>query len=499
MLKKYSFLIILLLVGAYLSLTPSLHFSYIPGSELYNEKRQLQIVLLLFLSIFLLISKKYTSEALALFSSIPYYIRLLLVLFAGIGIVASLFSEFPVWAFLEVGHLFLLFAGMVLVGGIVSVNKNTIGIIKFIVLLTVSLYLLRVGISYGLHLAGDYPLWPGDRFTVGMFGFSNLRFFNQIQTFTLPLLTVFVWMEGMKENQIQKWGLFMLTSLWWMLVFASSAMGAFVSVIVSFLVLLFFFDLKRIKTIIKVQVFSLIAASACYFLFFNLIPARGDGGQIIASSGTKRLDVWSDLIVKNLENPLFGYGPMHYSIVNDMISFPAHPHNWFLQFSYEWGIAGGLILGFVIFIGLYKAITKSSENFKKNEKESLDLTFLEFGLVWALFAAVTHGLISGIFVMPMSQIWLMLTGGVLLGIMLKPDNDVVSRKNRVILRLFILGSFIGLGYWFFAYDLEEQKVKFRESQYTSNKISPRYWHQGKIGFEEELEEKDLDKPDMFNK
>ncbi|MED5620676.1 O-antigen ligase family protein [Ideonella sp. BN130291] len=116
------------------------------------------------------------------------------------------------------------------------------------------------------------------------------------------------------------------------------------------------------------------------------------------TSDHSRNFLWK-LAVEDMErSPWFGIGPAHYAHYPNPKA--AHPHNIYLQIGAEWGLPVlGLLLGLAVaaLIRMAKAVRSCDEPGE---------AIIGVGLFTALVAVAVDGVVSGNFVMPVSQVWI---------------------------------------------------------------------------------------------
>jgi len=478
--KKYVYLGFIP-IGMYLVLLPALQYEANAIVGLYNTKRWGQLILFLFLAVVLLFSKPLKNESSQLLAQIPFYARILLPIVLLIGIISSFQSVHLEWALLEISNLCLIFVLTFLVA---AVCQRDIGFsaqaIKLIVLLAVGMYLLKFWTGYGLHIFGDYPLWGSDRTKMGLTGFASKRHFNHIQTWTLPILISFIWMERKKAYRI---ALLLLTSCWGMLVIASAARGTFAAIFISLFVIAF--QLKKERHEFFKIVFQVIILSTFFYVVFFILLVDIDSESLVERFSEKgvggRKEEWLSLLPGILANPLLGYGPMHYSAVY-LDNGWGHPHNWLLQFIYEWGIPIGVMM---LGIFLHGILSFSKTVFEK-VSDYRDIYFWKFkvAIFWSILASFLHAFISGILVTPVSQVWFILIVGMGIALHFKHANtESINKFNKSIVIVLIFVAYSGFGFWTYNHGLNSNNYKESYIEYyDSTYFHPRFWQQGKIGF-----------------
>lgn len=121
------------------------------------------------------------------------------------------------------------------------------------------------------------------------------------------------------------------------------------------------FKVKKVTTLVATWIISLVVALA--------IPAPADGfgmsrvkASMTAEDATSgRIEIWKSTIKAISEEPLIGHGSATYRFNMMEINGYAynHPHNFVLQFSYDWGILGGGLALFLLATLAFRAISVS--------------------------------------------------------------------------------------------------------------------------------------------
>jgi hypothetical protein len=131
------------------------------------------------------------------------------------------------------------------------------------------------------------------------------------------------------------------------------------------------------------------------------------GRPMIHTSG--RMGMWSRASRDALTNPILGIGPMNYACASD--AWFGHPHNLPLQIAAEWGIPVAIAIC-AVFIALGFGIVQKV----RHEKYGSGEENIFAGLIFTgVIAAALHACLSGVMVMPASQVTGLLLCGMLLG------------------------------------------------------------------------------------
>jgi len=313
----------------------------LPWFERYNEKRILQLFLLLIIiSIFLCNS---TSRIcwLSIFERLPGLSRIFLISIVLLGVISSIGSQFPRFGILEVNLFVLLFTASICV----ACNHQQLGSLfekmaALCLFFAGWLYLTGFFGYYLTALSINESLSRPDLFG----NFSNIRFFNQYQSWTLSLMVLPLLLFSKRSFLITI--LFTATAIgWWLLLFASDCRGTMLGCAVAFPLTLLIYK-GQARQWAKWQSITFSGGLISYLLFFYLIPGilETDATTLLLINFTKsnaRIELWAvagDIITSN---PLLGAGPLHYAAGTNGIA--NHPHNSLLQVAAEWGMPVAII------------------------------------------------------------------------------------------------------------------------------------------------------------
>lgn len=477
-LRQGSFVGLLLFV--YVVVTPNLN--PLSGFSPYDSKRILQIVLLLINGIWLLFALKKADGPLTTYRSIPLSGRRLLTSILLLGCLSAAVAPLPHYGLLEVFHLVLLAALALTVAHLVRADdRMSRGLIVQVVTLSAVLYVVSFGVGYGMSLlSGDVRVWPR-----GYTGFDHIRFFNQYQTWTLPILVLPALL--ISERRTWKHRLLMVPpAAWWMLLFASGGRGTLAGLIVAVAVVVVAFG-RQASSWLNRQGVAAAAGALAYGLLFRVL-ATTDASLLErdATSDSGRLWYWRRAVDMIQEHWLVGIGPMHSAgFPEDVLS---HPHNVLLQLGSEWGIPATLVIVAAIFWGFLSWIIQSRR--VVSERHGEPDHYVRIALTAAVAAAGTHALFSGITIMPLSQTLMSLIAGWMLGLFARDslhrstDNpqDSVPRRSAALSAVIVVA--VAVVSWTAvpeALDRDKSREAYIEAT-NSFVLHPRYWAQGNIRF-----------------
>lgn len=380
----------------------------------YDQKRILQVSLLLLVAIFTMLITSTRESVLYLIEALPKSVRLLVGGFLFFGFLSSLLSEIPTKALLE----WCLFALLLLMVFYLAQARAHLGSLFDELMLTT---LVISGLIYSFlslaEIIEAIKLKQLNSILEIIPNFVHVRFLNQWQGMIIPLLLVapLIYMQLGRTTKII---LLLINSYLLMLIMLTGGRGVVLGLILSLIFLVVVAKSVR-SALLKISALTLIVSSIFYgitvwaFEFFAQIDITGALGisRIYDySHASGRMDLWRHAFELFLGAPILGVGPMHFSLNGYQFTHPAHPHSSFMQILSEWGLIGvaSLMIIFVLgFLGWFKLL-KSTENNPQG--------WLIVGLSYAFMTLSVHSLFSGVWVMPMAQLSLVLVMGWMLGL-----------------------------------------------------------------------------------
>ncbi len=478
-----------LFLFGYLVLMPNVNV--LPGEAPYNTKRIFEVLLLVGAGLGVGFIAEWRVAWLTTVQALSVLARWGLGIVLTCGVLSSFMALRPRFAFLEVAHIALLLILMGLVAaGVQGRPKLASRFLISALMLGIGLYLLGFVVAYTDNLIRDSSrLWP----SLSHIGFSHIRFFNQYQTWTMPLIPLAILLTP-RSWQIIKVGVGLVLAGWWMLLFASGGRGTAVALAGCLVATALIFR-KQAWPWLKWQFVGVVAGLALYAVLFALLPAADtlaaslpgtEGGLLTRdySSPNSRMRYWKDAWEMTKEHPLLGAGPMHYAMTTMRA---AHPHSAIMQWLAEWGIPATLFLVTLSCRGFWAWIRQSL--FFMETKPRTKVLSIRIALTASLLAGGAHALVSGIIVMPMSQVLLVLVLGWAMGLYLREKKEKQSLPASsfsirsfalILLCLVAIGSLIaGIAPDVLALP-ELQALYLQET--GSAWLLPRYWQQGFIDY-----------------
>jgi hypothetical protein len=181
---------------------------------------------------------------------------------------------------------------------------------------------------------------------------------------------------------------------------------------------------------------------------------------------------------------------MHFSWAPHQFTRGAHPHNALLQWLAEWGLPSTAIMVTLACWGGGRWM--GWERSAQRHDTSRGDTALRVGLVASVLAGGAHAMVSGIIVMPVSQMLLVLVGGWAWGRYLhahpssQPSPPAWSKRALSAVLVAMMTVLI----WGAkdVVDVEERRAAYFEyvrehRSRTVNRLHPRYWQQGYFGID----------------
>jgi O-antigen ligase len=338
-----------------------------------------------------------------------------LAAFFVLGVLGSITAFAPRLAFYEVATLFLLYMWSLVLAEEITDPGGT----AFLRLLQAlgavcTLFASQFAIVYVGSFSTGMPLDSGD-FTPG---FSNIRFFNHVQTSTLPLLILLSCLTPRTSKL--RWLWLGVTTYWWTALFATNGRGTLLGVAAGCTVTAVLARRRSAPYLRHVATTAVLGLLA-YFLFLAVVPAligvRGMSSFAIAVERTAidptsgRWSLWHLAMELIAGHPWLGVGPLHFAHFNDKPNIAAHPHNWVLQIAAEWGVPALLCLLIAVAAG-GRGLLRAGARIARDD---VDNQTIFSALVLGAVAILVDGLVSGIFVMPQSQLAVVLYLGCAIG------------------------------------------------------------------------------------
>ena len=467
-------LAVVALLGSYLLFTSTLFPLDFLG--VFDAKRVLQLVLFVAILIFAVAWAPLRTSTTRQLSRLSIPIRYALGLFFLIGIASSLRLEHPAYALVDVSMMLVI---MILIA-VTAASRNLSGerFDKFAVLLLAAMG-LAVATQELMGFAAGWAFGSEFSYEHALIHFAHPRFYNQLQTWSIPTLAALPLL--FPHKRWIKIGCVFLIGLQWFLVIALAARGTAISLFIAMVFIALWIPAHR-GVWLKFQLGGLIVGNAIYFgiIFLNgaLIP-KSESGEFYAYSVGRpmahtsgRSTFWRLSINDAIKHPLLGSGPTRFACDSELV-LPAHPHNFPLRILGEWGmIAFVLFLMLAITIGL--AFLK---NLKYRNEESLTDPPLKAIVGVSLIAGIIHACLSGLLIMPASQVALIIAASWALSLSgeTPPKLKKPAFGNILIVTALLLASTTFL----FATTEIAKPPENKVQPDPSYRMAPRFWQDGR--------------------
>lgn len=502
-----------LLALATIVLTPNIRL--LPEAwtgSLYNEKRIWEVLLLCSYGLLLILSFQARTRWRTTLVALPLTARAGLASALALGLFSAILAPRPDAALLEVANVGLLF---VLALGITTwVRDSGPGATRLFIF-----GLAAMALAYETRFLAGLLAMLVERASFSTHelfpGFVNLRFFNQVQTWTLPLLALPFWLAG--RSRSLRFITFIVLAIWWWLLFISASRGALLAVCGG-AVLTFAVFKQRSLPWLKIQSLAALIALAVYFTTYQFAfppspstRAHALPQQEAYASGTHhalaqpvarvfedthalpqrvmrifedptRIRLLNDAWNMFLRDPVLGGGPMHYAYYfHDSY---LHPHNSVGQLLSEWGLPATLLLLLLSAWGM-TAWRKKARNADPEGNGNMHL--VRVALLASLSGAALQSLVCGTIVMPLSQLLAACVIGLMLGDYQAIRSETVpptppQNWQDKILRLSLGAAVLALGSLSMVTLSEARDMALRASdqQAPSVQHNPRFWLPGQL-------------------
>jgi putative inorganic carbon (hco3(-)) transporter len=447
----------------------------------HNQQRMVQIAFFAVFSLLALVSGRVSG---LFIEADQRGLRWSLGGFFALGTVSSLVALSPRHALLELSMLLMLLMLAICIAREVARNSVVyLPLVLKICAITCLAYAIQIVAVYLSALAfGTQP-------DVNAFapGFSNYRFLNHAQTISLPLLVLLCLL--VKPGGGAKWGMFSLAAFWWTLLFVTSGRGTVVGLVAG-CALAWFLRRRHAHALCKMMLLTALAGLGIYAIFFALIPVAvgfepfGAVAYVVQRTvddpASMRGGLWWRAIELIVAHPWLGAGPLHYAHYAIDVQF-AHPHDWVLQIGAEWGVPALLCLCSAIGFSM-RSLVRTAALISTHDARNQDML-----AAWIVMggAILVDGLVSGLIVMPVSQLLIVLYIGCAAGWSLSFKVSVRAPRQpasgRLVAACLLLLAVLGLAMGI-APDIASQSrptaMSGKEAAWYNGIGHPRIWLHG---------------------
>ena len=471
----------LFLLLCYIVLVPFVN--PLPGIGDYDEKRIFEIFLFSIISILPLLQSTSREFLRAQLYKLQLVSWILITGIFGIGLIATL-NAIDSWVAARDYLLGLLLATTIFA---IASLRAMIGrqfdkYLLYTLSFTALCYAAGVAVALTAAYMEEIPLLR----SVLVAQYTNVRFFNQYQSWTLPLITLPLIIYRPSLNSVKAL-LYLAAILWWTLAFITFSRGSLLALLLAHISIALLFK-KQIGKWLKLQTVTAVFGYLVYLLLI-VLPQSLTKGQLIigrASVGSSsRIELLQEALELVRFSPLIGIGPGNFSCGCNHHN--GHPHNALMQISSEWGIVVVTLLIFLILIGITGWYRKVCRNSSTQQSATVS-GYLIAGLSTSLLTAIIHAQLSGVIVMPMSQVMMVIVIGWMIAIYpsLKrttfsdgtTGGNITNRRLTAFLLTTITAVLLLWGIVF--KDLRNGIVPQSNSPICHIGMVPRFWLHGRI-------------------
>lgn len=308
-------------------------------------------------------------------------------------------------------------------------------------------------------------------------GFSNPRFLNHAQTVFVPwLVLVFAQNESQRAWRRLTW---LAATVHVAIAYLDVARGTWLAWGIACLILWLHGAHRQCRRLVVMLAVGLLTG----VLIADLLPAWGTYrwdlpfASKAAAGGAHSRDQLLAISLDMIRSaPWLGHGGM--SFAANTAARATHPHNIYLQWAAEYGLPA-MLLAVSLLLAL---LIKASRQIRSRPTTSRDRTAALLAICSAVLA---DAMVSGNFVMPVAQIWILLAFGELLAATCTDTSngppETAPRWRQTLLAALCASQALLLGVTVDQATREEPRL--RESTpvlQSGEKSRPRYWLNGQL-------------------
>lgn len=375
---------------------------------------------------------------------VPKSVGVLLVAFLALGLASTVAAHSLPHAVNEWSSILLLLAAVFVIADELAHDPRRLNGLLHWVGIACGLYSLRVVVSYVMALASGFqPDW-----SVVTIGFSNPRFLNHTQTALLPLVILLSMKIPRSVHWHKAW--FSLAAFWWSILFVTEARASVVALAIGCAAA---FALRRAyaRPFLAMAVKTALTGLVLYAVIFLLLPVLvglqpvGSVSKLVARTvanpASDRFLLWKLAVELIAAHPWLGVGPQHFAHAGAKLYAGAHPHNWLLQIAAEWGIPALLCLLGAVGLGA-RALIGAGARIAHADLPNQDMLA---ALLVACAAIFVDGLLSGVIVMPQSQLAIVFVLGIACAWVRMQGGNAAPATSSLVRKVFIV--LIAAGSW----------------------------------------------------
>ncbi|MBK2126083.1 O-antigen ligase family protein [Fangia hongkongensis] len=449
----------------------------------YDQRRMIQLVLLSATAIIALLHSPLRAFIVSCFSN-NYKIALIVALLLLSLVISSLNAYYPTISFLYLSQWILLGIFALACCYLCLENQNNI---RYFMLLGIVFFIIICSyIAYGYinldDLTQNQSMLSKRSALIVHPQFLNPRFLDQLLAGLLPLSGALILLS---KNPLLKLLTLIGISAGFYLTIITGSRANLVIIFAIFIFGSLFFR----RLFLRYFIYMLLAFVIAFFAYLaiqyltgaEIISALERQGEFLRYNDRAPLIELSINIWK--AHPIFGAGSgmyAHYAYLSHNIT-AAHPHNMWVMLLAEWGIIGILCV-----VALFIALGLKLFQYRK----ALQNNLYAMASLFALIGLLVKGLVSGIIVMPASQMLFAVIIGILLSVILsvrQENQKHIARDGKLYTYLISLITLGAAAYTFIFLIKNAPKITPNTYNYgaacqiknkESTLLSPNLWANG---------------------
>jgi hypothetical protein len=485
------------LLGGFLLISSTTNL--IPGLWPFDSKRIIQFGLLFSIFLLPLADRSIRKELDLILRFVPRWLKLTLLAIACTGVLSALVNaQTPLHAVVSISDVILLTSLLMAVAVVAACRRSAGRWFDRVALVLLAMTGLAVGLQELIGVAASRATGFEFSYEQSLLHFAHPRFYNQVQSWIVPLLAALP--LAFSRNRFAVLACLLVLGLNWYLVLMTGARGSFVSITAALLISAILLPATR-RPLLLWQLSGLLLGLLIYLgVMMSFEPdtsestVHAEGQQSTQSGGeaasadegsrfylqslgrpmlhsTGRLWAWKGVLNDIQAHPVLGIGPMNYACVETR--WLAHPHNFPLQLAGEWGLPVALAVSILALL-LFWRLVRTMRHATDSSTSGVTLASLLFA---GLLAAMMHACLSGVLVMPASQLTGVLICGWLLGLhdpgkRQKPASHAVG---LAVAGLMFCSALLTLGVY------ELSTMQQREAMKNQDEVmAPRMWQDSRL-------------------
>lgn len=433
--------------------------------SLYDAKRIEELILLFLVFLWVFAVPAIHQATWNVFFGFPKLVRIGIGVFFLLGVLSSVVNADTIrgliYSFWDIALLGFIFVLTLVIAGCRTILGKTF---DYFAIAAITLLGLAVGFQ---EFSGFWMAWLAGyefSFEIALPYFYHPRNYNQLQTWTVPVLTAMPLL--FQRHRLAITLCILALGFHWFVLLETGARGSIVSLSVAFLLASLLNATAR-KAIFRWQSAGLVLGALMYlacltvaattdrYTLFDKEPAtigqiaenpsdaalpyeknevqedEGSADSFYEKSvgrplmhTTGRTGLWKTAVAYSKSNPVWGIGPMNFSC-DGPVWRVGSPHNLGFQVLSEWGIPATLVLG-LLSLFLFWTLVKS---LRANRAGPADESLLQLMLATALIAAMMHLMVSSLLLTPASQMAAALVCGWLIGLRSSTELPIQSNSK----------------------------------------------------------------------